>query len=458
MGAWLASCSNSGSTPPIPAQGTAAPVPPLEDATFPLRVALDRRHLVDASDRPFLLHGDTAWSLIAELRREDVERYLEDRRTRGFNAILVNLLEHHFSRKPPANAYGIQPFLVQNDYGTPNDHYFAHVDWVLEQARRRGFLVLLAPSYLGYEGGHEGWYQAMRASDRARLRAYGRYLGRRYAAFDNILWVHGGDYDPPDKNPVREIAEGIREYHVNALHSAHCAPERTARDCWGGEAWLQVDSIYTYGSVVSAARAAYARDGTMPFFFIEGQYENDYIEGRYQAGQVGNERRVRAQAYQSLLSGATGHVFGNNPIWHFDGPGLYPAPASWRRALASRGAQSMSHLRNLFAARRWWTLEPDSGNSALTFGHGSGQDQAVAAVAADRSFAIAYMPTNRTITVDLTNLAGPRAAARWYDPAGGGFHAVTGSPFPTKGERDFYPPSHNSSGSRDWVLVLESVQ
>ena len=50
----------------------------------------------------------------------------------------------------------------------------------------------------------------------------------------------------------------------------------------------------------------------MPFFLIESAYENEHGAG---------ELRVRIQAYQALLSGASGHIYGNNPVWHFDGPG-----------------------------------------------------------------------------------------------------------------------------------------
>jgi hypothetical protein len=56
-------------------------------AAFPLTTKPGKRYLEDADGKPFLVHGDTAWSLIADLRREDVERYLDDRRARGFNTI-----------------------------------------------------------------------------------------------------------------------------------------------------------------------------------------------------------------------------------------------------------------------------------------------------------------------------------------------------------------------------------
>ena len=102
----------------------------------------------------------------------------------------------------------------------------------------------------------------------------------------------------------------------------------------------------------------------MPFFLIESAYENEH---------EATEQRLRTQAYQAVLSGAAGQVFGNNPIWHFDGPGLYPAPVTWQQALGSRGAQSMTHLRDLLTSLPWWQLEPDSERHAPDRRPGGGQ-------------------------------------------------------------------------------------
>jgi hypothetical protein len=157
------------------------------------------------------------------------------------------------------------------------------------------------------------------------------------------------------------------------------------------------------------------------------------------------------------LSGAAGQIFGNNPIWHFDGPGIYSAPVIWQEALGSRGAQSMTHLRDLMATVPWWLLEPDVDNSLLTSGLGSDDDRAVAARTADRRLAIIYLPSNREITVDLEELAGPQINARWYDPADGRYMNIRGSPLPTTGpERISSKSGTNSSGYEDWVLILES--
>src|SRR5882672_12100710 len=67
-------------------------------ARFPLEIAVGQRYLRDMSGAPFLIQGDAAWSLIADLTREEADAYLADRAARGFNTILVNLLEHRFAR------------------------------------------------------------------------------------------------------------------------------------------------------------------------------------------------------------------------------------------------------------------------------------------------------------------------------------------------------------------------
>ncbi len=104
----------------------------------PLRVGKDGRHLVDQAGQPVLIQGDAAWSLIAAATREGVERYLDDLAAKGFNAIIVSLLEAYFAPDPPRNMYGDEPFTVPGDFATPNETYMEHADWVLREAERRG--------------------------------------------------------------------------------------------------------------------------------------------------------------------------------------------------------------------------------------------------------------------------------------------------------------------------------
>src|SRR5215510_671768 len=126
------------------------------ETLYPVKVGPSRRYLVDQQGTPFLLQGDAGWSLISGLSKEEAEQYLENRRQKGFNTIMVNLIEHKF--KGPINRYGEGPFLTAGDFSTPNEKYFEHADWVIRRAEQKGIQILLAPIYLGYKGTDEGWY------------------------------------------------------------------------------------------------------------------------------------------------------------------------------------------------------------------------------------------------------------------------------------------------------------
>jgi hypothetical protein len=379
---------------------------------FPLSVAKSGHYLTDANGVPYLIQGDAAWSLIAQLRREDVDIYLANRRERGFNAILVSLIEHRFATSAPNNAYGEPPFLSPGDFTRPNEAYFAHVDWVLHRAAEEGFAVLLAPCYAGFAAGNEGWYREMVAAGPERMRLFGEYLGRRYRSIDNIIWVNAGDYNPPDKTLVRAVAEGIRSESPEALQTVHAAPEAASLDYWASEPWLRLNAVYTYAPVHLAMRQQRERPERVPYFLIESAYENEH---------KATGSRLRMQAYQAMLFGAAGHVFGNNPIWHFDGPGIYRAPTTWKQALNSEGASSMTNLHVLMNTLRWWQMVPDLDGTLLVEGLGPPEARAVAAVAEDSGVAVAYVPTPRDIVINLDRLTGARVRARWYQPLNGRF-------------------------------------
>jgi len=113
------------------------------DQIYPLKVSANKRYLVDQKNKPFLVQGDSPWSLIVAADEAGVEQYLKNRREKGFNAIIVNLLEHHFSLHPPLNLAGDAPFTTPGDFSTPNEKYFAHADWVIRKAAEYGMVVVI---------------------------------------------------------------------------------------------------------------------------------------------------------------------------------------------------------------------------------------------------------------------------------------------------------------------------
>ena len=190
---------------------------------YPLKVSVDGRHLEDQAGQAFLINGDTPWSLIVELTKAEADVYLEDRRSRGFNTIIVEIIENEFGG--PFNRDGDYPFLSSGDFSQPNEAYFQHADWVINKAAEKGILVILTPAYIGYNCGGEGWCPEMKADSLADLRGYGRFLGNRYKAYDNIIWMHGGDAAAGNfgaLNHVNAIAEGIREVDPGKLFTVYC--------------------------------------------------------------------------------------------------------------------------------------------------------------------------------------------------------------------------------------------
>src|SRR5262245_44953424 len=94
----------------VAVQASAAEQEDSPPPAFPLQVSDNHRYLVDRDKQPFLVVGDTPWSLIADLSADDIETYLDDRQARGFNALIVNLIEHKFSTDPPRTRAGLSPF------------------------------------------------------------------------------------------------------------------------------------------------------------------------------------------------------------------------------------------------------------------------------------------------------------------------------------------------------------
>jgi len=401
---------------------------------YPVRIGPDHRHLVDQSGAPFLVQGDAPWSLISGLTREEAELYLEHRRSQGFNSLIVNLIEHKF--RGPVNRYGEGPFTTPGDFSTPNKKYFEHADWVIRKAAEKGFQVFLAPIYLGYIGTDEGWIEEVLANGPEKCRGWGRYVGKRYRDFDNLVWLIGGDRNPETaRAAVDAFVSGIKEFDNRHLFTAHCHPENSALDQFKNDGWLDFNDTYTYGIVHRMLLADYNRVPPMPFELTESTYE-----GEHNASAV----QIRRQAYWALLCGATGQFMGNRPIWLFD-PG-------WQAALDSTGAQDMSRLKALFTSRPWYQLVPDQKHEVVVDGLGEfrGLDYLAAARTEDGGTVIAYLPTARPFTVDMTKISGKAAKAWWFNPRTGKSDAA--GEFPTTGKKQFTPP-----GEGDWVLVLDDA-
>jgi len=431
---------------PRPRGVTAAPGP---TDTFPLSIAPSGRYLQTAQGTPFLVHGDTPWSLSTQLSDADIATYLNDRAAKGFTAIMCNAIEHYYTSQTPRylNADGIAPFTAMVDFGSAlTQAYWSRVDHIIDTAKALNIAVVMNPAYLGYGGTEEGWDTEVAAESDSDLQLYGQRLAQRYPQ-GNIIWCMGGDQSPG--NTLRDkqwrIIEGIRSVRATDIVTAHPAPQQGSTATWGSKIGYSLNFAYPEtADVYSIVATEYARSPTRPVFMGEAIYEQERSSPITAAG-------LRRQTYQALLSGACGQFFGNNPIWHFQAPDRpFAFSGTWQSNLNSTGSQQQAYVKQLFDTIAWHLLEPKTDNSLVTTSLSSGDDRICPALASDGSLAMVWRPTSGASTVNLAALAPGSVRARFFNPVDGTYSTVSGSPFTNSGTR-----SINWPGER--ILVLDAA-
>jgi hypothetical protein len=416
---------------------------------FPLGVSSDGTTVVTGDGKPFLIHGEAAWSLTAQLSTGDAMRYLADRKNRGINAILVNLIEHYYADHAPKNAAGDAPFTTAGDFSTPSEAYFAHADQVIDMAASQGMAVMLFPAYLGHQI-QEGWRDEMMnmgsVAGAPKCASYGHFLGQRYAGKQNIIWMWGGD-DTPSGEPAVEacmeaIRDGILAAAPGALTSAHWAPNSTSRTEQAFTGSIKLVGVYDYGDdLQDTCRTARNGAPRMPTFLLETCYEGEVIQSC-----SSDPLEARRRQFWGWLGCGAGQIYGVGGIWQFS-PG-------WQSKLGSPVTVSAQRLLAIAQRVAWNTLGPDAALVTAGGGDVGSEFEVVAARTADHKQAVIYLPPDSpatAVTVDLAELSGP-VTATWQDPTAD--HSVAAGDGLAGDQVFTRPPGNNSGGDTDWVLVL----
>ena len=468
--------SPQGSTGILTAKAPAGqPNPPSSEA-YLLRASDNKRYLVDQRNRPFLMVGDAPQTIIANLSVTEAATYMANRRDYGFNTLWINLL-CNFSEvcnKDATTVDGEAPFLDGDDLSRPNPAYFKRADEIIRLAATYGMVVLLDPIETS------SWLPVLRRAGLQQAFKYGQYLGRRYKDFPNIVWMHGNDFQSwrmsTDTALVQAVARGIRsedQVHIHTVELNLATSGSLDDPSWAP--LIELDAAYTYYPTYGQVLVEYNRAEHKPVFMVEANYEFEHEED-------GSPRSLRRQEYWTMLSGATGQVYGSAYTWRL--------AKGWEGKIDSPGASQFRVMKDFFIQRRWYDLVPDQDHAVVVRGYGqlaeyvgrlaarygnrplpfdpvarlnaytklglvSRNTFAPAARTADGTLAVAYLPTSRTVTVAMSTLSGP-VTGRWFDPTSGSYIPITGSPFANVGSHDFQPPGINKAGDDDWVLVLEA--
>ena len=398
-----------------------------------LKVADDHRHLVTEDGKPFFYLGDTAWELFHRLTREEADAYLTRRAQQGFNVIHAVALAEYDVSTP--NAYG--DLALENlDPAKPREAYFKHVDYIVDKAASLGLRIGFVPTW--GDKWNKRWGKGPEIFNPSNARIYGEWLGKRYRD-KPIIWILGADRpveNDQQRAILRAIAEGLKAGDGGRhLISFHPQGRKNSSEFWPDEPWLDFhqfqsghQSQATHNFDYNAANLALTP--LKPTLDGEPCYEDHPVRGLWKEGQAPvtwfNDFDARRAAWWSLLSGACGHVYGNHNIWQFyDGKRepVFFARTPWKKALDQPGAVQMGRMRAFLEKTDWQKLQRD--DAFLLSNTSAGEQQLMAAVATDRSFAVVYQPDVKSCAIapDFTKLAFnfAQSEAKGYDPATGEF-------------------------------------
>jgi hypothetical protein len=408
-------------------------------------------YLVNPSTgKPVYLLGDTGWAAAVSISDADADTYLSARAGQGFNLVWMA------AANSPTDFYGDPPF-DGSVFTDEDSNYWAHIDWIVQDAESYGITLAIAPAFVGLDSS-DGYITNIADSSCSTLTSYGTFLGARYKGYPNIVWATGGDadYNLVAYSQLNCLDQGIVGADPNHLITMETCPQAS---CGVGntstsEDWTQANVgstpvsmnlnwVYNqYQSIQGGCAANYAAAQTAgPSFIGETWYENEHSLTPLQ---------VREEGYWGVLSGCTiGYTFGNNPIWCFNAVSGCVDSFTWQNELSSNGSLTQQWMGILMRSREFWKMVPDSTNTVLTGGIGSGTSISVAGCSSDGETCIVYDPVGNTQApqIAMAHFSGT-VQAWWFNPPTG---ATTNlATFSNSGTHTFTPPDGN-----DWVLVLD---
>lgn len=440
-----------------------------EEALPKLQVSENGRFLVTEEGAPFFWLGDTAWELFHRLDREETLVYLDSRQELGFNVVQAVVVAELDGKTRPS-AEGFLPFGPDPKEPKPvegegeYDDYWDRVDFVVNEANKRGIYVAMLPTW-GRYWHDEAFFNPENAGK------YGEWLGRRYRDA-GVVWILGGDRhveNEAQRRTVEEMARGLRRGDGGAhLISFHPGGGRGSSEYWRDADWIDFHmrqnghniDFNSYKKTIDD----YNLTPTKPVIDGEPVYEDHPVS--FNPNNLGHTTAfdVRKPLYWDVFNGAFGHTYGCHAIWQMYDPedeeNQYPINnplTGWRAALDLPGAAQMQFCKRLIESRPFLTRVPDMDlierDRVATSVPGAGTRRFAATRDAEGTYAFIYFPISRAATINVGRLSGKTLRASWMNPRDGAF--VDLGEFPNEGKRTFTPPTLGED--LDWVLVIDSV-
>ena len=436
--------------------GGTAPTP---TTIFPLSIDAGGRFLRDATGQPFMIVGESVWSMAQRMSPSQVDAWIADRKARGYNAAMVMSMRNQEAvsgGSPPNNYNGDHPFTT-TPWCVPanvNSAYWNHLDLILTKFYQNNMVMLLAPCYSGGDD-TDGFWDNL-TSDTVATN-WGQWIGARYntSAYPNIIWVSGGDRLASPASRVNALGYGVYQGGGTQLHTNHNNRFHNAFEERGsytnGTTWLTLNNVYcddgsTNGTPFTLPEQfaqERAVSGPHPVFLIEDWYLDEHSI---------TDSQFIVEKYQAMCSGACGFNTGSSTSWTL----LTGYEDDWDR----NAHVGVTKLVNLFNSYNWWTGVPKQDTSLVSSSLGTQGPNRICPILGDYTsgkWAIVLVPTATSPTVVMTNFSQSSVRARWMDIVTGSFTTVSGSPFANTGSQSMTHPGNNSLGTAVQVLVLDAA-
>jgi hypothetical protein len=422
-----------------------------------LKVSENNRYLIFEDGTPFFYLGDTGWELLHRLSKDETEKYLENRRSKGFTVIQAVILAELDGLNKP-NSEGNRP-LLDNDPLKPVEAYFEHVDWVIRKAAEKGLFIGLLPTW-GDKVDPASWGIGPKIFNAGNAGIYGRWLGNRYKNFPNIIWIIGGDREGGGSNkPIWDaMAEGIKSVDKNHLMTYHPGGEHSSSEWFQQSSWLDFNMCQTghaqrsYSIYKRLIVHDYGMKPVKPCFDGEPRYEDHPVNWKPDLFGWFDDADIRQALYWDLFSGSFGHTYGCHPIWQMLTPERAPiglARHYWYDVLDLPGAEDLINARRLIESRPFLSRIPDQEMIAPEYFPET--DYIVAT--RGNGYAFVYFPTGLSATIKLDKIGAKSIKAWWFDPRSG--EAGVPEVISGRGQMKFTPPS--GGRGNDWILVLDDA-
>lgn len=425
-----------------------------------IQISENGRFLSDENGNPFFYLADTAWEMLHRLSREETLLYLRNRAEKGFTVLQTVILAEEDGLRIP-NPNGDSP-LANLDPTQPVEAYFAHVDFVLEEANKLGLTLGLLPTW--GDKWNVKWGVGPKVFTPENARIYGEFLGHRYRDKSNIIWILGGDRPIENEEHraiIENMAAGIKAGGSQHLITFHPPGARGSFEFVPDAEWLDFHMWQTGHSRnapnYERIESDYARTPIKPVLDGEPGYEDHKAGFALENGFL-DDYDCRKALYWALFSGACGHTYGCHPIWQFWQKGrkaVNNPRRDWREAMNLPGASQMQFARKMHEKFPFLQGKPKQ-ELVVSQPHTSEEklvpaSHIAAILGEDKKFALLYFPSNWSVQIRLELLEGANLRVGWFNPRNG--EIESSETFSKSATREFTPPDWGP----DWILTLETV-